>query len=493
MLQRCTFGALLLALGLVAQAFPQTGDGLNKRIGELIEKLGSDHFQERSAAQKELETIGVPALEQLKKSIATSDLETSKRAGELVRRIEDKHFTTSLLAPKRVHLKVTDMPTLDVVEALAKLSGYPIQVVGDRSKVGDKKITLDTGVITFWKAFDILCAEAGLKEKIQADPQEAAVTALTQGQINYYEVDQSQVKEPGIILLPGTPKNRHVAYGGSVRSRVHFLSGGNEGEYCLSLEAFAEPRIKGFTIIGTPTIEKGIDDQGQQLFLKTEPTEETIPNNFGKRRPGISVWNAMQSMVYQRQINLLFPKGKKQAKSIQRLSGSFTAQVTAPPEALFTIPNVLKASGESVAGKNGGKLQINAVEKIAPGEFKVQIYLESPLGPNAMGGAGGAIIMANGMVRMQRVQFQVGFNGGQIPFNTMQGLPELLDSKGNKFKIVQVPARRLNFNNGLSTQEMTIVFRNQNDQGEPDRLILTGSRTVNVTIPFAFENVALEK
>ena len=161
MLQRSTFGALLLALGMGSFALTKPAatsradDGDSKRISELIQQLGSTKFQERNAAQKELEAIGAPALEQLKK-VQTTDLETNKRASELVRKMEEKLFTASLLAPKRVQLKLKDAPGLEAVSELSKLSGYAIQVLGDRTKIADKKITLDTGNVTFWEAFEHL-------------------------------------------------------------------------------------------------------------------------------------------------------------------------------------------------------------------------------------------------------------------------------------------------------------------------------------------------
>src|SRR4051812_42144161 len=98
MLQRSTFAAVLLILGMTSLALtkpasstpPQNTD--RNHIGELIQQLGSSKFQERNAAQKELEAIGAPALEQLKKLPGT-DPETSKRATELIRKIEDKIAT----------------------------------------------------------------------------------------------------------------------------------------------------------------------------------------------------------------------------------------------------------------------------------------------------------------------------------------------------------------------------------------------------------------
>jgi hypothetical protein len=66
----------------LAPAAQQQQDG--KIIEALIGQLGSSKFQERAAAQKQLEAIGAPALGLLKKAMQTGDLEMNQRAGELV-------------------------------------------------------------------------------------------------------------------------------------------------------------------------------------------------------------------------------------------------------------------------------------------------------------------------------------------------------------------------------------------------------------------------
>ena len=139
---------------------PPVIDG--KLIAALIGRLGSTKFQERAAAQKQLEALGSPALGPLKKAMQTGNLEMSLRAGELVRKIEEREFHAAMLAPRRVRLRVADLPVVEAVAELAKASGYAIRVDGIPSNPG-KKVTLDTGDVTFWEAFDKLCAQAGLK------------------------------------------------------------------------------------------------------------------------------------------------------------------------------------------------------------------------------------------------------------------------------------------------------------------------------------------
>jgi hypothetical protein len=41
------------------------------------------------------------------------------------------------------------------------------------------------------------------------------------------------------------------------------------------------------------------------------------------------------------------------------------------------------------------------------------------------------------------------------------------------------------------SQELTLVFRPHAGQGEPDRLLLTGQRTVTFPVPFNFKDISL--
>ena len=85
-----------------------------------------------------------------------------------MRRIEEKTLTESVLAPKKVTLSLKDVSVLDAVAELAKQSGYDVQVEGNRDALAKRKITLETGQVTFFQALDQLCAVGGLVEKVQA-------------------------------------------------------------------------------------------------------------------------------------------------------------------------------------------------------------------------------------------------------------------------------------------------------------------------------------
>jgi hypothetical protein len=159
--------ALFLGLGfgsLVAVPTPAAEKADAKKIDKLIEQLGSSDFKEREQATKALDAIGEPALEALKKAAKGDDIEVRKRAATLVANIEKRTQSTRLLAPTRVHLKYKETPIKDAVADFKKKTGYDIALHDPDNKLKDRKITLDTGDVTFWEAFDKFCKAASLRQ-----------------------------------------------------------------------------------------------------------------------------------------------------------------------------------------------------------------------------------------------------------------------------------------------------------------------------------------
>jgi uncharacterized protein (TIGR03067 family) len=85
------------------------------RVARLIEQLGHDQFAKREAASKELDAIGEPALDALRKAAASDrDPEIRSRAGRIVealaaraRRRELGKWAGSWKSPEGVWLKIT--------------------------------------------------------------------------------------------------------------------------------------------------------------------------------------------------------------------------------------------------------------------------------------------------------------------------------------------------------------------------------------------------
>jgi RNA polymerase sigma factor (sigma-70 family) len=187
--QMKTVASLLLAVGLLAgaaggwtyHALPATAraedDDSSKlttkgsdadRIAKLIEQLGSDTFADREAASRGLERQGAAALEGLRKAAQSNDPETRRRAEALVKKIEKDLASSELLKAKHVHLRCKDTPLPEAVADLAKQSGYDIALDDSDGKLKERKVTLDTGDVPFWRAVDLLCKAGGVVE-VEAD------------------------------------------------------------------------------------------------------------------------------------------------------------------------------------------------------------------------------------------------------------------------------------------------------------------------------------
>ncbi len=167
---RALLPLLALGLGLVAlaaTAAPAVEKGEKpdaKRIAKLIAQLGSDDFDEREKASADLEAVGDPAYAALREAAKSTDEEVHKRAEILIGKIEKRRESAEALKPKHVHLVYKDTPLADAVADFKKQTGYDITLNDPENKLKDRKITLDTGDVTFWQAMDQFCDKAGLQE-----------------------------------------------------------------------------------------------------------------------------------------------------------------------------------------------------------------------------------------------------------------------------------------------------------------------------------------
>src|SRR5262245_31327430 len=170
----CVWFALLLGLGFALNAVPsRAADKADaETIEKLVKQLASGRFAAREQAQKQLEAIGLPAIEALKKAAETGDMETKRRAGELISKFEKDSQAAKVLAPTKVNLSYKDVPLKEALADFSKKTGYNLTLLDPENKLKDRKVTLETGDTTFWQALDKVCAAAKL---IEADPQDQQV------------------------------------------------------------------------------------------------------------------------------------------------------------------------------------------------------------------------------------------------------------------------------------------------------------------------------
>jgi hypothetical protein len=463
----CTRYLLLLLLllgvgfGLLATVPATAAEKADaEQIAQLIEHLGSKSFTQREKAMQALDELGAPALEALRKAAKSSDAEISHRAADLVKRIEQRGQSKEILAPSHIRLVYKDTPVPEAVADFARKSHYQIVLQGDQSKLAERKITLDTGETTFWKAFDQFCEKAGLVEAtFQGGPvppirrstplqpavpvplpapgaapgaalrpaaagvavvalQAAAPAAPAPGAAAAPAIGKIRpiYPYPGtfgqIALMDGKPAKLPTCYAGAVRicalppSTQVVGAAKREGEILFALEAFPEPKLQLLNVLGL-RIDKATDDQGQKLAPAMAVAE-------APGAPGQVVWVQSARIARpifigsQRQVPVRLKKGDKASKSLTELKGAIEAQVRTPPQPLMTMEDVMKSAGKTVKGTDGGWLKVQEASRDENGQIKLRVQMEVPVGIQpAVGEIRGAALQG-GAIQLQPAQIVPG-------------------------------------------------------------------------------------
>lgn len=135
-----------------------------QEIATHVKNLGSSSFAEREKASQELETVGEPALVELRKALKSEDAEIRKRAEELIVKIEANTRNRKLTQPTQVSLDFQDAPVSEVVAELVKQSGFRVILQDRKGNLATRKITLKVSKVSFWEAMEAVCEKAGLVE-----------------------------------------------------------------------------------------------------------------------------------------------------------------------------------------------------------------------------------------------------------------------------------------------------------------------------------------
>src|ERR1051325_11261655 len=77
---------------------------------ELAARLNSSNYDERQSAGRALDKLGAAALPVLEKALSSANLETKRRAGALLERIEARLVIEELLQPTPLHLRLRHIP-----------------------------------------------------------------------------------------------------------------------------------------------------------------------------------------------------------------------------------------------------------------------------------------------------------------------------------------------------------------------------------------------
>jgi hypothetical protein len=493
----------VVTLTLVLPVAPQTPPGATdkERLAQLVTQLGSKQYAQREQASRELDALGSDALAVLRKALKSSDLEVRRRAQALVQKIEKRLETAKLLTPRTLRLVYKETPLAQAVADFAKKSGFAIELKPGEPTLDQRKVTLDTGDTTFWKAFDQFCSAAGLVEsappaakKINGGGSYTSSIVIIGG--NAARTPRDVLNPDGadklrkLVLTDGKPAALPTDYRDSLRIRVlppgTPIQGEKEvpGEVLLALEVTPEPALHWQKVIGV-RLQRATDDQGQTLAQRLTLEELTPPgaNNVIGRK-GVVIVNGQvitpeddRPKGNPQQIPVRLALGEEEATLLKELTGTIAAQVQGPPQTLAVVDNILKAEGQTIKGTAGSSIKVVEVSH-KKNEVKLRVRVKPPPdGTDRTPQPFGQTILINGR--------PVG--GGNEESLTAANFA-LLDKKGRPFQVV----RALDTGLGLgSVQELELTYRPQVGQTEPVQLVFRGRRTAVIDVPFTLKNVPL--
>ncbi len=290
-----------------------------------VKKLGDSHFRQRELASQTLRKAGAPALACLRKSVNDPDPEIRQRVLELVSEIE----ASIQMEPKRVTLRETNKSAKDVLAALAKTSGYPIDLWNDPGG----PISIACVDKPFWEVIDQISEKSGL--------------TLQQN----YGDDRVRLSQTGVAP-------RYVDYSGPFRisaqsiqqHKVVDLAAGREARrsetLSLQLVVFSEPRMP-ILGLGEAKLVSAFDSEGNSLI----PPSPAATGEGGFRGRSVSRYGngyrmlSMQSSVALRRQN-------DRAKEAAIIKGTVLATLLAQQDRIVLSENIMAEKGKKLEASN---------------------------------------------------------------------------------------------------------------------------------------------
>jgi hypothetical protein len=491
----CVSLALIIAWQFPAVSADPPGTA-DPEVLNLIEKLGSARFAEREQAGRQLEAMGPNVLETLRTAMQHEDSEISGRAGRLVARLEEQILTQKMLTAKKVRLVVRNVSVVDAVSELSRLSGYQLDLAGSREAVNERKITLDTGEVTYWEAFQQLCQNAALTETIAPPPVTVEQLSFRKGgkggviQVPY---EQPRQLPRTITLTDGKPRRAPVCLQGSVR--IQALPGPmpiSAGEMQFVIDVSAETRLLEFGAIGIPFFTKIIDDRGQTLsMIEPEIVADAdgvnpvrFAGNGNGNINGIMIVNGnvvqlggspIPTNPVQRSVPVRIKLGEKEAKTLKEVSGKLTVQALNEPEILVRVKDISGTAGRSFAGKDGHALHMQAVEKREDGSYRISLAVENPG-------------MQMDPFGLRNVRLRGNFNSS-LPSGAPTAMPTMIDTDGKEHTAEVISQMTGRTAEGQTVLNAVLDYR---PSAEPAQLVLRGQRLVLFSVPFTLKDVPIQ-
>ncbi len=421
-------------------------------VAQLIKDLGSDEYRTREKAGAALIVLGEQALPDMRAALlATENPEVQRRLAVLVRKLDYER----LVAPKRITLSIKNKPIKEILDQIAKQSGYKIDFSGGGRGAGgadgELQHSFEFENTPFWVAIDKVAAAGGCV--VFADYGDDNIRVYNQGTINPHV----SYAGPFRFLATNINSSKNVQLSG-----INPRAGGGNNRYesmNLNFQIQSEPKNPMLGVTQAEVIS-AVDELGGSLMLPKDPNNRSNYQNNNSFRGHNSYCNVNLTRL-----------DNKTATTIQSLKIKMGVILLAGTIPEITITDPLKAKGKTFVGRT------------------VEVELSSLTeDPNTKGN----YLLEVTCKKLGNTNPQ---NEDYNWANTIWQKFELSDATGNRYQCFGPNKIE---NNG-NTVKLTLPFGVMDRQGNPvakklgapTKLVLTEWLSVTHEVTFEFKNIPL--
>ena len=291
-----------------------------------IDSLGSRDFRTREKATRAIVAIGPTALPTLQKARSHQEAEVRARVNELITVLE----RAAALAPRRVTLKMDRKPVKDVLNEIARQTGFKIPTT-DAAFNEQQARTLQSFEFKdtlFWEALDKVCEKYGLiLQNGNADP---TVRLVFQDSYEPFRSYDGSFK----VLATGFQysRNNHFGY----MMKTPYRPGNLGNEYLLiNLSVAAEPRVP---ILKVSQVKLTQAEDENKCSMLAEGS------NYWARWNSRYYGGSNRAFVHPASTFLAWPS--KAARTVKVLKGMITVTLLAEEKLVAVTDNLQSANGK---------------------------------------------------------------------------------------------------------------------------------------------------
>lgn len=495
----------LLILSLVGMgAFPALtrADSTPEQVTQSIDKLSSKHPAAREQAMKLLELAGEPALEALRKAALSDDIDVSRRAAAILVRIEKEVENRKYIEAPRYNLEYDDAMLLSVVDSLNRK--LKTQLALDEKLVANRKrtVTFEVKNATAFETIAKFMEVAGLKEAENPTPAANSNESrrIVRGGIQFWgdgRYNPQPVDFSRIVLADGKSDLPSVNAGplrirvlGHGKEQAVRTNGSNEIGLKLDVCSISPRDWRGLLGID---IRKAIDEHGQNLtqsYLR-EPSSSIpfVSDDLMFLNGGGAVFQqaiaidfdgavSPSAMYNPRHLPVTFFAGNKTSRVLKEIQGVVHGRMLTPPSTLLTVQDVSKVSQKDSFKTGNFTLQILEVQLQAKkGQTPfIRYRMTTTMNPfqNEFGGQFGGLMLLDDLGVPGAGQPQVGLRDSS---NTVvRSTPQVVNANNDGFTM---------------TTEFQLNLSTYSASKAPLKLVVTGSKEVDISVPFTLKNIQL--